>query len=90
MSRVLLACGGTGGHIAPGIALAQRLTDDGHSCVLVVSRKTVDTRMTADYLSGAERDSAIRQGGRPEDFGLSDDWKVIVGRGWEPRLAGPH
>lgn len=49
MSRVLLACGGTGGHIAPGIALAQRLTDDGHSCVLVVSRKAVDARMTADY-----------------------------------------
>jgi len=49
MSRVLLACGGTGGHIAPGIALAQRLTDDGHACVLVVSRKTVDARMTADY-----------------------------------------
>jgi UDP-N-acetylglucosamine--N-acetylmuramyl-(pentapeptide) pyrophosphoryl-undecaprenol N-acetylglucosamine transferase len=49
MSRVLLACGGTGGHLAPGIALAQRLTDDGHECLLVVSSKAVDARMTSNY-----------------------------------------
>ena len=46
MSRVLLACGGTGGHLAPGIALAQRLTEDGHECLLIVSSKIVDARTT--------------------------------------------
>jgi UDP-N-acetylglucosamine--N-acetylmuramyl-(pentapeptide) pyrophosphoryl-undecaprenol N-acetylglucosamine transferase len=49
MSRVLLACGGTGGHLAPGIALAQRLTEAGHACRLVVSSKAVDARMTSHY-----------------------------------------
>ena len=49
MSRVLLACGGTGGHLAPGIALAQRLTDEGHECLLIVSSKAVDARMTGNY-----------------------------------------
>jgi len=49
MSRFLLACGGTGGHLAPGIALAQRLAEDGDECLLIVSRKAVDARMTAKY-----------------------------------------
>ena len=35
--------------LAPGIALAQRLTDEGHECLLIVSSKAVDARMTAHY-----------------------------------------
>jgi UDP-N-acetylglucosamine--N-acetylmuramyl-(pentapeptide) pyrophosphoryl-undecaprenol N-acetylglucosamine transferase len=47
--RYLIICGGTGGHLAPGIALAERLTARGHSCRLVVSRKEVDSRLRAKY-----------------------------------------
>ncbi len=49
MSHILLACGGTGGHLAPGIALAQRLSQEGHDCLLMVSGKAVDAQMTAKY-----------------------------------------
>ncbi len=47
--RFLLVCGGTGGHLAPGIALAERLIRLGHSCQLVVSEKTIDGRLSKKY-----------------------------------------
>jgi len=49
MSRVLLVCGGTGGHLAPGIALAQALDARGKRPLLLVSGKAVDARMLARY-----------------------------------------
>jgi UDP-N-acetylglucosamine--N-acetylmuramyl-(pentapeptide) pyrophosphoryl-undecaprenol N-acetylglucosamine transferase len=49
MSRFLLACGGTGGHLAPGIALAEVLLERGHACRLLVSGKAVDARLSRKY-----------------------------------------
>lgn len=49
MSRFLIACGGTGGHLSPGIALAEELLARGHSCTLLVSRKQVDSRLSRKY-----------------------------------------
>lgn len=49
MSRVLLVCGGTGGHLAPGIALAEQLAGRGVDCLLLVSGKGVDRRMAGRY-----------------------------------------
>lgn len=51
MSRFVIACGGTGGHLAPGIAVAEELQNRGHECVLLVSRKGVDQRLSAKYES---------------------------------------
>lgn len=47
--RILIACGGTGGHLAPGIALAQRLHSHGDSAQLLISSKQVDKRLIQNY-----------------------------------------
>jgi UDP-N-acetylglucosamine--N-acetylmuramyl-(pentapeptide) pyrophosphoryl-undecaprenol N-acetylglucosamine transferase len=45
----LIACGGTGGHLSPGIALAEGLVARGHSATLLISRKKVDARLAEKY-----------------------------------------
>ncbi len=49
MSKFLLSCGGTGGHLSPGISLAEGLTERGHEAVLLVSQKKVDARLLEKY-----------------------------------------
>ncbi|MFI5205765.1 MAG: UDP-N-acetylglucosamine--N-acetylmuramyl-(pentapeptide) pyrophosphoryl-undecaprenol N-acetylglucosamine transferase, partial [Candidatus Paceibacterales bacterium] len=49
MRRFLIACGGTGGHLAPGIALAEELIARGYECKLLISRKQVDSRLIQQY-----------------------------------------
>ena len=51
MAKVLIVCGGTGGHLTPGIAIAEELTVRSHDCVLVVSRKKLDARLIQNYPS---------------------------------------
>jgi UDP-N-acetylglucosamine--N-acetylmuramyl-(pentapeptide) pyrophosphoryl-undecaprenol N-acetylglucosamine transferase len=40
--RVVVACGGTGGHLFPGLAVAQELRGRGHEPLLIVSEKAID------------------------------------------------
>ncbi|QYM78081.1 UDP-N-acetylglucosamine--N-acetylmuramyl-(pentapeptide) pyrophosphoryl-undecaprenol N-acetylglucosamine transferase [Horticoccus luteus] len=49
MSKFLISCGGTGGHLSPGISLAEGLTDRGHEVVLLISTKKVDARLAEKY-----------------------------------------
>jgi UDP-N-acetylglucosamine--N-acetylmuramyl-(pentapeptide) pyrophosphoryl-undecaprenol N-acetylglucosamine transferase len=49
MSRFLIACGGTGGHLSPGIALAEGLNARGHETTLLISHKKVDARLIGKY-----------------------------------------
>ena len=49
MSHFLISCGGTGGHLSPGIALAEGLTARGHTATLLISQKKVDARLIENY-----------------------------------------
>jgi UDP-N-acetylglucosamine--N-acetylmuramyl-(pentapeptide) pyrophosphoryl-undecaprenol N-acetylglucosamine transferase len=49
MGRFLISCGGTGGHLAPGIALAEGLRARGHETRLLISDKKVDARLVGKY-----------------------------------------
>src|SRR5919108_3856458 len=40
--NAVIACGGTGGHLFPGIAVAEVLRDRGHEVMLLVSEKDID------------------------------------------------
>jgi len=49
MSRFLISCGGTGGHVSPGISLAEGLVARGHEATLLISMKKVDSRLVEKY-----------------------------------------
>ena len=49
MSRFLISCGGTGGHLSPGISLAEGLVARGHAVTLLISQKKVDARQIEKY-----------------------------------------
>lgn len=41
--HVLIACGGTGGHLFPGIAVGEALSSRGHDVTLLISEKKIDS-----------------------------------------------
>ncbi len=47
--RIVIACGGTGGHLFPGIAVAEQLLSLGHRPLLLISRKSVDAAGASKY-----------------------------------------
>ncbi len=46
---VYIVCGGTGGHLAPGIATAQRLIEQRVPVELIISEKEIDSRLLQNY-----------------------------------------
>lgn len=46
---VLIACGGTGGHLFPGIAVAEQLISRGRKVVLLISEKQIDQIASKNY-----------------------------------------
>jgi len=79
MSKFIIACGGTGGHLAPGIALAEALQARGHTATLFISQKQVDTRLVAKYPHLAiQRVPSAPFGWRP-DAHLRFHWHQLAG-----------
>jgi len=49
MAKIGIACGGTGGHLYPGLAVAEVLTGMGHQVKLYISTKEVDRVVLQSY-----------------------------------------
>mgnify|MGYP004652340031 CR=1 FL=1 len=49
MSNFIIACGGTGGHLVPGIAIGQALIAAGHRVSFAISKKQVDSKLVEKY-----------------------------------------
>ncbi len=68
--KVLIACGGTGGHLFPGLAVAETLLSRQHQVKLLVSEKAVDSTASSALTNSSGRSgitvhsvSAIGYGG---------------------------
>lgn len=49
MSKILISCGGTGGHLAPGIAIGEALRANGHELAFIISEKKIDSKLIEKY-----------------------------------------
>lgn len=69
---VLIACGGTGGHLYPGIAVAEILKQRGHSVVLLISEKKIDSLAASAH----------------PDLHFERLPSVAMPRPWSPKMIG--
>ncbi|MDD4737521.1 MAG: UDP-N-acetylglucosamine--N-acetylmuramyl-(pentapeptide) pyrophosphoryl-undecaprenol N-acetylglucosamine transferase, partial [Kiritimatiellae bacterium] len=65
--KIAVACGGTGGHIFPGLATAQVLRDAGHEVTLWMAGKAVEATAMAHWTGPVQQ---IRAEGLPSGLSL--------------------
>jgi UDP-N-acetylglucosamine--N-acetylmuramyl-(pentapeptide) pyrophosphoryl-undecaprenol N-acetylglucosamine transferase len=49
MATIGIACGGTGGHLYPGLAVAEKLAESGHQIRIYISNKEIDKTVMRQY-----------------------------------------
>ena len=59
--KVLIACGGTGGHLFPGLAVAETMLQRRHQVKLLVSEKTIDSTALAALTNGCTASAITAQ-----------------------------
>ncbi len=69
---ILIACGGTGGHLYPGIAVAEILKQRGHTVILLISEKKIDS---------------LAASGHP-DLHFERLPSLAMPRPWSPKMIG--
>ena len=65
--NVVIACGGTGGHLFPGLAVAEVLRQRGHQVLIFISEKEIDALAVRDYV-GMFRFEKLPSVGMPRLF----------------------
>ena len=65
--NVVIACGGTGGHLFPGLAVAEVLRQRGHQVLIFLSEKEIDALAVRDY-AGMFRFEKLPSIGMPRLF----------------------
>ena len=81
--NVVIACGGTGGHLFPGLAVAEVLEARGHQSLLFISQKEIDAVGVRDYV-GRFRFEKLPSIGLPRMFSLA---MLGFARGFAQSLA---
>ena len=71
-ASILIACGGTGGHLYPGIAVAEHLQKAGHRVLLLISEKKID---------------ALAASGHP-DLRFEKLPALAMPKPWSPKMIG--
>jgi len=73
--RIDIACGGTGGHVMPGVATARVLEERGHKVVLWLAGRDVERAAAASWQG---RTISVRADGLPARFSLR--WLPVAAR----------